>query len=128
MYGQRTAARLPLVMYRATAAAKGSDAPVKLDPSNVSNDHEQTVYLVADDFGRAGLSFHEIPLDRTDLEAVITDLLTGRFTNPVRVVAFNTTERWASDVSEDIAREIQQRADLAYGRVLNYRGFCHAPR
>jgi hypothetical protein len=33
---------------------------------------------------------------RTDLETVITDPLTGQFSSPVRVVAFNTAERWAS--------------------------------
>jgi hypothetical protein len=33
--------------------------------------------------------------------------------NPVRVVAFNVTERWAEDASEDIAREIMRRFDLA---------------
>jgi hypothetical protein len=86
-------------------------------PSIVPNDHDQTVYLVVDDFGRAGLSFHEINLDRTDLESVITDLMAGQYSNPVRVVAFNTAERWANDVSEDIAREIRRRADIAYEDV-----------
>ncbi|MDB5504695.1 MAG: hypothetical protein JWR89_4597 [Tardiphaga sp.] len=80
-------------------------------PSIVPNDHDQTIYLVIDDFGREGLSFHETNLDRTDLESVITD------ENPNRIVAFNTAERWASDVSEDIAREIRRRADIAYEDV-----------
>jgi hypothetical protein len=86
-------------------------------PSIVPNDHDQTVYLVVDDFGRQGLSFHETNLDRTDLEAVITDLMAGQYGNPNRVVAFNTAERWANDVSEDIAREIRRRADIAYEDV-----------
>ena len=42
-------------------------------PSIVPNDFDQNVYLVVDDFGRQGLSFHEIGLDRTDLESVIRD-------------------------------------------------------
>ena len=86
-------------------------------PSIVPNDFDQNVYLVVDDFGRQGLSFHEIGLDRTDLESVICDLIAGQYVDPVRVVAFNTTERWANDVSEDIAREIRRRADIAYEDV-----------
>jgi hypothetical protein len=39
--------------------------------------------------------------------------MTGQFNSPVRVVAFNTAERWAEDASEDIAREIMRRVDLA---------------
>jgi hypothetical protein len=66
---------------------------------------------------RQGLSFHEIGLDRTDLESVIRDLMAGQYDDPVRVVAFNTAERWANDVSEDIAREIRRRADIAYEDV-----------
>jgi hypothetical protein len=86
-------------------------------PSIVPNDYDQTVYLVVDDFGRAGLSFHETNLDRSDLESVITDLMAGQYDNPVRVVAFNTAEGWANDVSEDIASEIRRRADIAYEGV-----------
>ena len=33
--------------------------------------------------------------------------------DPVRIVAFNTAEHWAEDVSEDVARELRRRADLA---------------
>jgi hypothetical protein len=49
---------------------------------------------------------------RTDLETTITDLMSGQFSDPVRVVAFNTAERWAQDVSKDIALEIQSRSDI----------------
>jgi len=41
----------------------------------------------------------------------------GQFNDPVRVVAFNTAERWAEDASEDTAHEIIRRIDLA-GDVL----------
>jgi hypothetical protein len=40
--------------------------------------------------------------------------MAGQYVDPVRVVTFNTAERWANDVSEDIAREIRRRADIAY--------------
>ena len=35
--------------------------------------------------------------------------MTGQFNNPVRVVAFNTSEGWSRDVSEDVAREVVRR-------------------
>ena len=35
--------------------------------------------------------------------------MTGQFNNPVRVVAFNTSEGWSRDVSEDVAREVLRR-------------------
>jgi hypothetical protein len=50
--------------------------------------------------------------EATDLETVIRHLLTGQYSNPIRVVAFNTAERWSEDVSEDIARELCRRSDL----------------
>ena len=46
------------------------------------------------------------------LETVIQDLLTGQYSNPIRVVAFNTAERWSEDVSEDVAHELRRRCDL----------------
>jgi hypothetical protein len=35
-----------------------------------------------------------------------------QFNDPLRVVAFNSLEHWAKDVSEDIAAEIQTRLDM----------------
>jgi hypothetical protein len=81
-------------------------------PSIVPNDIDETVYLVADDFGRLGRAWREADYEATDLETVIQDLLTGQYSNPIRVVAFNTVERWSEDVSEDIARELRRRCDL----------------
>jgi len=46
------------------------------------------------------------------LETVITDLMSGQFNDPVRVVAFSTLEHWAQDVSKDVALEIQSRSDI----------------
>ena len=66
---------------------------------------DQTVYLVVDSFGRLGTAYRETDIERTDLETVITDLMSGQFNDPVRVVAFNTLEHWAQDVSRDIALE-----------------------
>src|SRR3954453_4365140 len=81
-------------------------------PSIVPDDRDQTVYLVADDFGKPGRAWAEADYETADLETVIQDLLTGQYTNPIRVVAFNTAERWSEDVSEDVARELRRRCDL----------------
>ena len=76
------------------------------------NGNDQTVYLVADDFGQYGRAWCETDWDTADFEAVIQDLLTGQYNNPLRVVAFNTSERWSEDVSEDVANELRRRCDL----------------
>jgi hypothetical protein len=75
-------------------------------PSIVPGGADQTAYLVVDCFGRLGNAYRETDIERSDLETVITDLMSGQFNDPVRVVAFNTLEHWAQDVSRDIAREI----------------------
>jgi hypothetical protein len=82
-------------------------------PSVVPDGADQTVYLVVDDFSHHGRVFRETDVERTDLETVIADLVSGQYNDPVRIVAFNTSEHWAEDVSEDVAREIRRRADLA---------------
>jgi hypothetical protein len=48
----------------------------------------------------------------TDLETVLQDLMSGQYNNPIRVIAFNTSERWSEDVSEDVASEIRRRCDI----------------
>src|SRR5271155_3408776 len=73
---------------------------------------DQTVYLVIDSFGQCGTVYRETEVERTDPETIITDLMSGQFNDPVRVVAFNTLEHWSQDVSEDIALEIQTRCDI----------------
>jgi hypothetical protein len=81
-------------------------------PSIVPRGDEQNVYLVADDLGRSGRIWPEADLERTDLEAVILDLLEGQYKNPIRVVSFNTAEHWSQDVSPDVAQELRRRCDL----------------
>ena len=66
---------------------------------------DQTIYLVLNDFGSLGRAYCEASEDRSDLETTISDLISGQYDNPVRVVAFKTSESWSGDVSEDIARE-----------------------
>lgn len=59
-----------------------------------------------------GRAWREADAETTDLETVIADLLTLQYKAPVRVIAFNTAERWSRDVSEDIAHELRRRCDL----------------
>lgn len=73
---------------------------------------DQTVYLVIDRFGGLGNVYRETEVERTDFEAVVADLMSGQFNDPVRVVAFNTLEHWSRDVSQDAAVEIQIRCDI----------------
>lgn len=83
---------------------------MRLAPSIVPTD--QNVYLVEDCFSD-GCVWREADSEQTDLETVIADLMAGQYNDPLRVVAFNTAERWCEDVSADVAREIQRRADIA---------------
>jgi len=86
-------------------------------PSIVPNGYDQTVYIVVDDFGPLGRAYRETDVERADLETTVTDLMAAEYSDPVRVVSFNTAERWSEDVSEDIAREILRRVDLAGGEL-----------
>jgi len=82
-------------------------------PSIVPTDHDQTIYLVVNNFRHLGTAFTETDVEQANLETVITDLMSGQYSDPVRVVAFKTAEHWADDVSQDVALEIQRRVDLA---------------
>jgi hypothetical protein len=54
--------------------------------------HDGTVYLVLD--------------CQADLQTVVTDLLSGQYRRPLRVVAFNTQDGCIHDVSAEIAGEL----------------------
>jgi hypothetical protein len=81
-------------------------------PSIVPNGDDQNVYIVVDDFGRNGRAYRETDVERADLEAVIMDMLEGQYQNPVRVIGFNTAEKWSEDVSGDVAHELRRRCNL----------------
>ena len=72
-----------------------------------------TVYLVLDDFGKFGQAYRETNPTQADLQTVVANLLAGQYERPLQVVAFNTTEGWARDVTAAIAREVLARADAA---------------
>ena len=55
------------------------------------------------------------PTGRTDpadanLETVVADLLSGQYSHPLGVVAFNTAQGWSRDVTGEVAQELLARA------------------
>jgi len=86
---------------------------MRRSPSIVPQTDDSEIYLVLNDCGeRLGRAWAEVPEDDTSRESVIRDLITGQYSGPVRIVAFNTAERWSRDVSEEIADEISKRLAL----------------
>jgi hypothetical protein len=72
---------------------------------------DRDIYLVLEDFGaRAGCAWRETDETETDLETVIRLILSGEYTYPVRVVAFNAIEGWSRDATSGIADAVPQRA------------------
>jgi hypothetical protein len=69
------------------------------------------VYLVLDDFGRIGRAYRETDEEEADKGSIIRGIIEGEYNSPVRIVAFNTSEGWSRDVTEDVAREIKDHAD-----------------
>jgi hypothetical protein len=75
---------------------------VRTSPSIAPNGVEKDIYLVLDDFGRLGRAWRETD-EEVDREAVIRDLFSDQYNNPVRIIAFNIAEGWCRDVTVDIA-------------------------
>jgi hypothetical protein len=80
-------------------------------PSLVPRGENHDVYLVVDDLGKQGRVWRETKVGATDFESVVTDMLEGQYSNPVRVICFNITEGWSRDVSEEIIRVLQRRCE-----------------
>ena len=72
----------------------------------LAHSRDGTVYLVLDDFGELGSAYRETDAAKADVTTVVADLLSGQYRHPLRVVAFNTADGWARDVSADIARKV----------------------
>ena len=69
-----------------------------------------TVYLVLNDFGPLGRAYCETDEAEANEATVIENLLSGQNSHPLRVVAFNTAEGWATrNVLGDITRLIGLR-------------------
>jgi hypothetical protein len=72
-------------------------------PSIVPNGRDQNVYLVINNYGKVGTPFAETDIGEADLETTITDLMSGQYGDPVRIVAFNTAEHWSEGVAQEIS-------------------------
>jgi hypothetical protein len=57
--------------------------------------------------------FIETAIHESTREAVLRHIASGQVDCPIKVLAFDDFEGWARDVSEDIAREIINRAAAA---------------
>jgi hypothetical protein len=68
------------------------------------------VYLVEEDLGHLGRVYLETDATEADRETIIRNFISGQYSNPIRVVAFNIGEGWSRDVSEDIANDVLDRA------------------
>jgi hypothetical protein len=66
---------------------------------------DDTVYLVLEDFGSLGQAYRETDPSQADRQTVLSNLLCGEYRRPLRIVAFNTTEGWARDVTAEFATE-----------------------
>jgi hypothetical protein len=59
---------------------------------------------------RIARAYRETDEEQADRETLIRDLISGQYDRPVRIVAVNTAQQWSRDVTEEIAREIRDRA------------------
>ena len=59
-----------------------------------------TVHIVLNDFGPLGRAYVETDEAEADEVTVVENILNGIYSHPVRVIAFNTVEGWARDVTE----------------------------
>jgi hypothetical protein len=70
-----------------------------------------TVYIVLNNYdSRLGRAYAETGDDEADEKTTIENILSGQYSHPIRVVAFNTAEGWARDVTEDIAQAVLSKA------------------
>jgi hypothetical protein len=80
-------------------------------PPLVPQGFDIDVYVVLDDFGPPfGRAYCEVDEDRCGRQSVIRGLLNAQYNNPSRIVRFNTAQGTSRDVTEEIAREINDWA------------------
>ena len=77
---------------------------------------DQTLFVVIDRLNRTT----EIQIERSDLDVAIGELVAGCFSDPVKVLSFNTLEHWMKDISTDVADEIRARCDIDGVRLPDY--------
>ncbi|AMN44092.1 hypothetical protein [Rhodoplanes sp. Z2-YC6860] len=78
--------------------------------------------MVLGDFGRLTRAWREMDDEQTSEHDVVQAIISGEYTRPVKVVAFDLDERWAGDVTENIARAVVTTAieeGLTLGRTAS---------
>ena len=69
-----------------------------------------TVHIVLNDFGeKLGRAFLETDEAEADEWTIFSNIISGEYSNPVRVMAFNIAEGWSRDVTDDIAQAVIER-------------------
>jgi hypothetical protein len=81
-------------------------------PSIVPHGEAHDVYVVEHEPGPSGRIWAEVDSEAAGFEPVVMDLLTGRYTKPVRVIVFNVDGGWCRDASVEVAHELRRRCDL----------------
>ena len=76
-----------------------------------------TVHIVLNDFGPLGRAYVETDETQADEATIVENILSGQYSCPLRVVAFNTAEGWARDVTEDIARAVLSKAQSEHRSI-----------
>ncbi|AMN43686.1 hypothetical protein [Rhodoplanes sp. Z2-YC6860] len=96
-------------------------------PSLVPDAVAGAVYMVLDDFGKLGRAWREMDEEQTSEQDVVHAIISGEYTRPIKVVAFDLDKRWVRDVTEDIARAVVTTAiaeGLTLGPVIRIRHAC----
>ena len=75
----------------------------------MSGSFADLVYLVFNRRGGLAKFGNGVPPGRTDPDLIIDDIVSGKYDEPSRVVAFNLAEGWARDVSLYVRVACSQR-------------------
>ena len=75
-------------------------------PSLAPDDYDTTVHIVLNDYGGLGAAYIETDEMAASEDTIVSNIIEGEYSNPLRVVAFNTHEGWSRDVTKDIAHKI----------------------
>ena len=68
------------------------------------------VHIVLNDFDDLGRAYAETDEAQADEATIVENILSGQYSRPLRVVAFNTAQGWSRDVTEDIAVAVVSKA------------------
>ncbi len=73
--------------------------------------------VVVEHSGKVSRVYHENEFQPSTFQSVVQSFLLGRYTEPIRVMAFNKARRYWRDISKDIA-EVVLRSALRKGQQV----------